>query len=474
MFQDIDWNGIDYQEMDTETNEKSIFQDTDWNKINFFEDFGWQQQNLKNNLTEQSDQMRSSAYLSTGPAYTGDPAQYDECVFDVPQPGAADGVLNSVFMSELPTAPQAGPTYTGGPSSPPTCLNITTSSQLAPPWSVFPTEQTSSSPLIRQNISTANNQLVLVRGKPKKHIEGCTYTYESLDTAPASWDIFEYNSFGELEPGRTYSPQELKQYLYRNPQHQVDGTYNPMLGGFTLWIQRTPRDSSFRYGYLKENLCRFENCEHDNVLKAGDIRVAFDELTKNHPNFDPMHSTGYVHLGCLEKHLNFPMLCKDLDVRPEGRVFPPGFDQKNPMILQDRTELDHVQRFIDFSIEHGRPPKCYDERTLNAELLHFGPTKLRGIALYLWQRWGVRWDDGDKAKKQLAKDRSRAKKDDARAQEKAAKKRARKEGYPQKKRPHAITKSLPKKLKIIANSLPNQVEFVHWDPSMIEVPMIQT
>lgn len=72
----------------------------------------------------------------------------------------------------------------------------------------------------------------------------------------------------------------MVRYLHNNPQHRGCETYNPKLGGLTLWIQRTPQDSALGHGYPKASLCRFEDREHINVIKAGDIRVAFDERIK--------------------------------------------------------------------------------------------------------------------------------------------------------------------------------------------------
>ena len=385
-----------------------IFQDINWHEFDSFQEFEWQQ-NLENILPEQqldlmqendepsiyNNQMPSGPYFSTAPLYTHDQDQYDEFSFDQ----------------------QAGPSYSSLPSGPAPCsppssqltrLNISTS-----PRSVLPpTEQTPSS-------ARSSTQEI----GPKKATESYEYAYKPLEFSPASWHIFEYNKFGELEPGRAYSAQELQTYLYCNPQHKVGEKYNPKLGGFTVWIQRTPRASDFEYGHHQEaSLCRFENCEqHNNVIKAGDVRVAFDELTNNTPNLDPKHNAGYAHLSCLEKQLDFPTLCKDLKVKAENRVLPLELTQKNPMILQDRTELDHVQRFIDFCNLNGRAPLSYPILgTLYDEITRMGPTEWKRPAIERWQRGGVEWDDVNKAKKHHAKELAKAKKDDARAKKKYA------------------------------------------------------
>lgn len=401
---------MNFEEIYTETNNEmdDIFQDINWDEFDSFQEFEWQQ-NLENILLpgQQLDLMEndvpsiynnqmppSGPYFSTAPTapvYTHDQDQYDEFAFD-----QQAGPTYSSLPSSLPSSP---------PSSQLTRLNICTS-----PRSVLPTAEQTPSASARGSTQEIG---------PKKATESCEleYAYKPLEIAPASWDIFEYNKFGELEPGRTYSAQELLQYLYCNPQHQVDEKYNPKLGGFTLWIQRTPRASDdFEYGHHhpEAGLCRFENCEHNNnVIKAGDIRVAFDELTNNTPNLDPKHNAGYTHLSCLEKQIDFPMLCKDLKVKPENRVLPLEITQKNPMILQDRTELDHVQRFIDFCNVNGRAPLSYPVLgTLYDEISRLWPSERKRPALERWQRGGVEWDDVDKAKKHHAKELAKAKKDD--------------------------------------------------------------
>lgn len=174
----------------------------------------------------------------------------------------------------------------------------------------------------------------------------------------------------------------MVRYLYSNLQHRVDETHNPKLGRLTLWIQRAPQDSALGYGHPEASLCWFEDFEHINVIKVGDTRVTFDELTKYISNFNPKHNAGYVHLCCFEKKMKFPMLCKDLNVKPEDRVLPLVRSQENPMMIRDRTELDHMQRFIDFYNAKSRALRFYPGlRTLNDEILGFGRRELKGRAL---------------------------------------------------------------------------------------------
>ena len=100
------------------------------------------------------------------------------------------------------------------------------------------------------------------------------------------------------------------------------------------------------------------------------------------------------------------MLCKDLDVKPEARVLPLELTHGNPMIFQERTVIDHVQRFIDFCNKMGRPPNSYPAKgRLIDEIMQLEqPRKLKEIAIKLCQKKGVEWDDEDKAKNQHSKD----------------------------------------------------------------------
>lgn len=87
--------------------------------------------------------------------------------------------------------------------------------------------------------------------------------------------------------------------------------------------------------------------------------MAFDELIKYISNLDPKHNAGYVHICCLGKIMDFAMLCKDLYVKPEDRALPLERAPENPMMMRDRTELDNVQRFIDFCNANCRAPRSY-------------------------------------------------------------------------------------------------------------------
>lgn len=383
-----------FQEIYAQATDVGIFEGFDNLFIEQQDAIGYEEPSL---CTAQSSY---SPYFSTAQVCP-DLAQYNDFEFGYPQYGAVDELWNSSFTFECPPAPPADPEISSPLISPLTSLTVGTPSSLpSPKTSILPTEGQRS-----ENCTNSHS-----------------YGYKPLPIAPTSWDIFEYNRFGELEPGRTYSTQELERYLDNNPQHHAGGTYNRKLGGLTLWIQRTPQDSVAKYGHPEAGLCRFDDCEHNNVISAGDVRVAFDELTKFMPNLNPQHNAGYVHLSCLEKKMNLPKICKDLDVKPEDRVLEGK--QKNHMILQDRTELEHVQRFITFCDIMGRAPQSYPSLGyLVDEILQFGRSSLQEYALNRWKMRGIKWDDEFKAKARHSKDVLRVKRDDARAKMKVARAR---------------------------------------------------
>lgn len=369
-------------------------------------------QSVDNTNIEQPDVLEYeepsiySSQFSASPHFVEVPvcpalAECDDFSFGYLQPGAVDELWNRTFTSTAASRPAS----TSPPTSQLTSLapNYPRSS-LSPPTSIFPM-----------------GQIGIQGKKPQKGTNCHSYDYKPLNIAPTSWDIFEYNCFGELNPGRTYSVKELVRYLYSNPQNHVGETYNPKLGGLTLWVQRTPQDFAAEYGHPEACLCRFENCEHSNLIKVGDVRVAFDELTKLNPSLNPQHNAGYVHLSCLEKEMNFPMLCKDLDVKPEARILPLGRTHDNPMILEDRTELEHVQRFITFCNDMGRAPQSYPSQGLLIdEILRLRP---KALAPKLRRKRGVRRENENKAKNQHAKNVLKTKRDGAWAKKGVAKKK---------------------------------------------------
>lgn len=192
-----------------------------------------------------------------------------------------------------------------------------------------------------------------------------------LGRVPESWDCFEYNQFGELRPGKTYTVPQIKWYLTRNPQHITHHEYHPKLGGLILWIQRTPHIEDRCHNHRLAFECRLDCCEQRKI-SPGELRVAFDEQTKKSPNHNPQHNAGYIHLSCLERFFDFPRICASFIVKGEDRVLSDEGLETNCMILQTVGEVDIVDRFVHFCSTNGRAPACYPPR---GTLTHTHPSQ---------------------------------------------------------------------------------------------------
>ncbi|KAL8789971.1 MAG: hypothetical protein Q9213_000857 [Squamulea squamosa] len=166
--------------------------------------------------------------------------------------------------------------------------------------------------------------------------------YDPLPSPPTNWSIFRYTSYGELQPGTFYSTAEIKYYLYNHPLHTLsNGIKSPKQGNLRLWIQRNPPDSKRRYPDISQsNRCRFKKCfATHNIINQGHLRLCFDELWHlNTEDFrtDPFHSAGYVHINCLERHLDFPQLCHDLPIMVDDREMPYEPRSRNLMSLDSQ------------------------------------------------------------------------------------------------------------------------------------------
>ena len=133
---------------------------------------------------------------------------------------------------------------------------------------------------------------------------------------------FKYSRDNELsEP--TYSADQLAAYMYQFPTSQDRK--------LKLWIQRTPADSARRYNNPESSKCRFRECPARRMMNGsimhGHFRVAFDERWHRYGvNVDPFAAvTGYVHLNCIERFLDFASICAILDVEVDERAL-----QKEP------------------------------------------------------------------------------------------------------------------------------------------------
>ena len=148
-------------------------------------------------------------------------------------------------------------------------------------------------------------------------------------------------------------------YLFEHPLHSNGSTYNPKEGGLRLWIQRNPPDSRSRYGHPCAARCKFQDCvAQHRLIGQGQNRVCFDELSCRGENLDPMHNAGYVHLYCLERFMDFPRICANLQVRVEDRDLPDEQNGKNKMKLSSSQETREATRFIQ-NCERGKLSSSY-------------------------------------------------------------------------------------------------------------------
>lgn len=172
-----------------------------------------------------------------------------------------------------------------------------------------------------------------------------TKFYDRLPEAPQSWKrglyTFQYNTFGELTT--KLSQEKMKTFL----------TEHPLGEKLTLWVQTVPVDSYNRYPSVWSNKCRFARCpDRNNSIRPGFFRVAIDEHHYSDIRVNPYHCAGFVHLFCLEKFLDFPDLCKRINVQPDNRRLP---EPMNKMALtRNYVQLLEIANAFIKSSERGK------------------------------------------------------------------------------------------------------------------------
>ncbi|KAL6707454.1 hypothetical protein ACN47E_004024 [Coniothyrium glycines] len=153
---------------------------------------------------------------------------------------------------------------------------------------------------------------------------GSKYTYRPLpDETRDGWKTdrytFEYKHYSEWGMDElkkhTMSASEIFEYITQYPGSNL-----------RLWLQRTPADSNRRYPAGHYANCRFEDCPNrqwanKGTIEVGQFRVAFDEKHRYGTRVDPFDCTMYVHLYCLERFVDFAVVCQVADVRVEDRTY---------------------------------------------------------------------------------------------------------------------------------------------------------
>ncbi|KAF2843675.1 hypothetical protein M501DRAFT_994681 [Patellaria atrata CBS 101060] len=171
--------------------------------------------------------------------------------------------------------------------------------------------------------------------------------YKQLPNVMPDWHSssykFKYNKFGELEQ-KIFSVEKLRQFLFEHPK-----TKDCEL---KLWIQKSPADSARRYPFPHSNKCRFADCPmqvyQTGTILHGHYRIAFDEKWfKYRDNSDPFRMAGYVHLYCLERFMDFPKICRKLDIEVDERFLVSEPNARFAATLNGSSEAGIARTFID-------------------------------------------------------------------------------------------------------------------------------
>ncbi|ORY13370.1 hypothetical protein BCR34DRAFT_267381 [Clohesyomyces aquaticus] len=155
---------------------------------------------------------------------------------------------------------------------------------------------------------------------------------------------FEYTEAGEFKEA-TLTAKQVKEFILHYPRNEPKAKLK-------LWIQKCPTDSARRYKSTTWSKCRFRDCPAQ-VYQTGSIvhghyRVAFDEKWHWHrENADPFLTTGYAHLYCMERFLDFPEICRKADVQADTRAMTNEPRGNFAGTLQGAPELGIALAFIE-------------------------------------------------------------------------------------------------------------------------------
>ena len=183
--------------------------------------------------------------------------------------------------------------------------------------------------------------------------------YIPLPKAPQPWSCFRYTLAGELDPRQVYTFQEIRRFLFANPLHHGRDSSTSDL---QLFIHRCPAASNHRYPSKLSHRCRFFDCCLP-TINQGQYAVAFDERSASNQDLDPFIVSGYVHLYCLEKFLDFPIICATLNIKPDNRSLPFEKYGISPMRLAATNEREHLEPTSEEILVEAFIASCRD-RTL--------------------------------------------------------------------------------------------------------------
>jgi hypothetical protein len=165
--------------------------------------------------------------------------------------------------------------------------------------------------------------------------------------------FFKYNKFSQLG-SLNFTPESLRRFIYDHPvilnRDVLKVPYDPQAGRMILWIQKCPSDANGRYENEFCKKCRFKNCPVPNqTIKVGHMQVVFDERwTMYGDEADPYCYAGAVHLYCLERFLDLPMICRlpNVIVKVDDRKLNKEPNKKNGFMPPAAVQ-DAVQSFVD-------------------------------------------------------------------------------------------------------------------------------
>lgn len=189
---------------------------------------------------------------------------------------------------------------------------------------------------------------------PSKPSAGCqaissqpwTHTKDSMGEKEEFRYI--YDKDGRLLANGGYGKDAIEIYLCNHRLYRE--RHNIKDCGLTLWIQRAPRNADYRGG-AAGRLCLYEDCgvNTDRSINAGDVRIAFDEMTALSQGHDPQINAGYVHLKCLEKYMpKLRQMFAKLNFKVEGRAPPIGDPlQRNATIFSTMQEIVYVEEHLE-------------------------------------------------------------------------------------------------------------------------------
>ncbi len=205
----------------------------------------------------------------------------------------------------------------------------------------------------------------------KRYTESSAYT--PLAEAPKSWSMFEYTQNGELDPSRLFSADEINRFLFTHPLNQ--GHCNPKDSPLKLRVHKTPASSAKRFP--NGLFCRFTECPM-RTINQGQLLIVVDELSVQNPDHDLYLNAGYLHLWCMERYLDFPAICANLDVTAKGREARKEEGRKNRFTISGEEERV-VEDFVACCTNGRRGvwvARCPDQQTNAIGCPHYEPQSL--------------------------------------------------------------------------------------------------